>query len=78
MSKFENPYVRARQQNIQAMKEIIRDEQPIRQSKLMGLMGIYGLREKTILSYLKVLQDSGFVEYNGKEETWKIKGDTKQ
>ena len=75
---MENPYVKVRRENIEKMRELIEKEQPIKHKRLIGLMGMRGLREKTILSYLNVLQDGGFAEYDGKEGTWKIKGDKKK
>jgi len=69
----QNPYVEARKRNIQTLKELIRDESPIKHNRVVAIMGVEGLREKTVLSYLKILQNADFIAWNNDENTWKIK-----
>ncbi len=70
---FKNPYIEQRRLNIQTLKELIRTKGEISHKKLLAQMGIYGLRKKTILDYLEVLQDGDFVEYDIEKMTWRIK-----
>ena len=68
---MKNPFVEARKQNIQLTKELIRDhKEPMPHSKIIALLGVYGVTEKTANSYLKVLHDAGFIEWNPESKAW--------
>lgn len=67
-----NPFVIQRRENIQTLKEIIRDNSPVKHDKVTAMMGIYGVTPKTTASYLKILNDLGFINYNGAEKEWSI------
>ncbi len=70
----ENPFVLVRKQRIQEIKELIRKEQPIKNSRLMALVAVeIGTTEKTTLAMIRALHDAGFIEWNGKDDTWSIK-----
>ena len=71
MSK--NPFVKGKRETVEMVRKLIEKEGEISQTKLIGVMGVYGCTEKTTVSYLRNLQDADFIEFDAKKQVWKIK-----
>ena len=69
----ENPFVKGKRENVAMVKALIEQNVTISQAKIIGVMGVYGLTEKTVNTYLANLQDAGFIVWNGESKTWSLK-----
>ena len=70
----ENPWSKLRREKIQQVKELIRDMQPVKHTKLLATIDVYmGATGKTATSMIKTLQDADFIVFDGKKEEWSIK-----
>jgi len=62
-----------RKRRLQQVKELIRDKGPISDRELKALVDVeHGIREETTTSYLRSLQNAGFIMWNVQEKTWSI------
>jgi len=67
-----HPFALERKQNIQKVKELIRENQPVKNDVLVAYVGIEtGVTSKKALEYLKMLQDGGFAVFDG--SCWSLK-----
>ena len=71
---YKNPYIEARRENLQILRRLIEKEGEIPHKKLLGIMGMYGLTQKTITSHLETLENAGFIKFKVAEKTWKYVG----
>lgn len=71
MSK--NPFVKGKRETVEMVRKLIETEKEISHKKLIGVMGVYGCSEKTVLEYLRNLQDAEFIEFDTEKKVWKMK-----
>lgn len=70
----ENPFTKIRKQRIQEVKEMVRENQPIGNNKLVAMISVeFGTTEKTSIGMLKALQNAEFIEFDTETKVWKIK-----
>ena len=67
MSKFENPFVKAKREAIQLTLQLIEDkgEQGILNTELVATLELYGYSDRTVRSYLKVLHTLNLIRWDG-------------
>ena len=70
----ENPFITERRRNVQAVRQYITDNPHTTHRKIVAIFGIYGLKEHTINDYLEKLTAAGFIQFDGKSETYKATG----
>jgi len=71
-SKEINPFVLQRRQNIQTLKEIIREDQPIKYDTILATLGVYGLTRKTINDYIETLTMAKMIKFDTATRTYSI------
>lgn len=72
MSKM-HPFAMERKRNIQKALALIKDNQPVKNEVLLAYVGIEtGVTEGKALEYLKVLQDGGFIAFDGSSNCWSV------
>lgn len=73
MSKKQHHFSVGRTENLKAVFELIKEHGPIKQSKILALIDLYqGKTEKTALTYLRTLQNTDMIKWDGKKEVWQV------
>ena len=67
-----NPFQETKKKNQQLLKEIIRENQPIKHNVAVAKIGMEGVTEKTANKYLKTLLDAGFIKYDTETKTYSV------
>lgn len=69
----EHPWLKTRRQNIQKLKQMIEEDQPIEHDALIAYGALeIGASAKTINEYLRILVDAKFVVWDGNNKSWRM------